>query len=58
LPVPIDRPVSLCEQELTDTSGYFLHERCKLGDIADLEVIARVLSDEAALGLCDAFSVK
>ena len=52
-----DRLISLSGQEIGDTSGYFLYERCARGDIVDVEVIAHVLSDEAALRLRQVFKM-
>jgi hypothetical protein len=52
-----NRLISLSGQEIEDASGYFLYERRTRGDIVDVEVIARVLSDEAAMRLRDAFNM-
>jgi hypothetical protein len=52
-----DRLISLCEQEIGDGSGYFLYERRTRGEIVDVEVIARVLSDEGAMRLREAFNM-
>ncbi len=52
-----DRLISLCEQEINDASGYFLYERRTRGDIVDIEVIAHVLSDDAAMRLREAFNM-
>jgi hypothetical protein len=37
--------------ELEDASGYFLFEKRGCGDDADIEILARVESDDAALRL-------
>lgn len=52
-----DRLISLSGQEIGDTSGYFLYERRERGDIVDVEVIAHVLSDEAASRLRQVFNM-
>lgn len=46
-----DRMASMCSEEVADTSGYFLFEKRGNGDNANIEIIARVDSDEAALRL-------
>jgi hypothetical protein len=52
-----DRLISLSGQEIADVSGYFLYERRTRGDLVNVEVIAHVLSDEAALRLREAFNM-
>lgn len=52
-----DRLISLCDQEIEDVSGYFLYERRTRGEIVNVEVIARVLSNEAAMRLRKAFNM-
>ena len=52
-----DRLISLCDQDIGDASGYFLYERRTRGEIVNVEVIARVLSDEAAMRLREAFNM-
>ncbi len=52
-----DRLISLCGQEINDASGYFLYERRTRGDIVDVELIAHVLSDDAAMRLREAFNM-
>jgi len=46
-----DRVLSSLPEEVPDPSGYFLFERRGSGDAAEVEIIARVSSDEAALKL-------
>jgi hypothetical protein len=52
-----DRLISMCGQEINDASGYFLYERRTRGDIVDVELIAHVLSDDAAMRLREAFNM-
>jgi hypothetical protein len=52
-----DRLISLSGQDISDPGGYFLYERRTRGDIVDVEVIAHVLSDEAALRLRQALNM-
>jgi hypothetical protein len=52
-----DRLLSLCEQDVGDGAGYFLYERRTRGEIVNIEVIARVMSDEGALRLRQAFNM-
>jgi hypothetical protein len=44
-------------QELEDTSGYFLFEQKGSGDCAEVEIIARAISEEAAFRLRDMFKM-
>jgi len=48
-----ERQIELSGQELPDTSGLFLFERCS----AKVEIIAQVLSPEAIFRLRDAFKM-
>lgn len=48
-----DRRLAMSGQEVADPSGYFLYERRGSGELADVEIIARVVSEEAALRLRD-----
>jgi hypothetical protein len=52
-----DRLISLCGQQINDASGYFLYERRTRGDVVDVEVIAQLLSDEAAARLRQALNM-
>lgn len=42
-----DRRLSMAAQDVPDTSGYFLYELIGTGETARVEIIARVISDEA-----------
>jgi hypothetical protein len=44
-------------QEVADPSGYFLFEKRGKGDNAGIEIIAHVVSDEAALRLREMFDM-
>jgi hypothetical protein len=48
-----DRRIAMAGIDVGDTSGYFLFEKCGTGDLASIEVIARVLTEDAALRLRD-----
>jgi hypothetical protein len=48
-----ERRVAMSGQDLPDASGYFLYEKRGSGECADIEIIAQVLSEEAALRLRD-----
>lgn len=37
-----------CADEIEDPSGYFLFERLERGNLIDIEILARVATDEAA----------
>ena len=50
-----NRTITLSGQELSDTSGYFLFERRDSDPLGDVEIIAQVLSEEAALKLREMF---
>jgi hypothetical protein len=52
-----DRRLELSGQELPDTSGYFLFEQHGEDEKARVEIIAQVLSEEAALRLKDMFKM-
>ena len=53
-----DRLIFLSGQDIKERDGYFLYERRRRGNIVDIEVIAHVLSDEAALRLGQALNMK
>lgn len=38
-------------QEIEDTSGYFLYETRRTNDLSEVTIIARVVSEDAALQL-------
>jgi hypothetical protein len=46
-----DRLVAECGQEIPDSTGYFLFSREQVGDRENIEIIAHVPNDEAALHL-------
>jgi hypothetical protein len=48
-----DRRMAMSGQEIADPSGYFLFEKRGSGEAADIEIIAQVLSEDAALRLRD-----
>jgi hypothetical protein len=48
-----DRRVKQSGQQLDDLSGYFLYEKKIRGHIEEVEVMARVLTEEAALRLAE-----
>lgn len=48
-----ERRFAMSGQEIVDRSGYFLFEKRGSGESADVEIIAQVLSEEAALRLRD-----
>ncbi len=52
-----DRRISLSGQQVEDTSGYFLFEQRGTGETAGIEIIAKVMDDEAALRLRDMFQM-
>jgi hypothetical protein len=52
-----DRRIAMSGQEITDPSGYFLFERRGSGEVAEIEIIAQVLSEEAALRLREMFQM-
>lgn len=52
-----DRWIALSGEELADTSGYFLYEKCGEGLASSIEIIAQVQSDDAALRLREMFKM-
>lgn len=46
-----DRRAAMAEQEIEDTSGYFLYELTGTGDAARVAIIARADSEDAVLKL-------
>lgn len=46
-----ERRIAMADQELSDTSGYFLFETSSGELSTETEIIARVVSEEAALRL-------
>ncbi len=52
-----DRRIAMSGQELADTSGYFLYEQCSSEGFGGVEIIARVVSDEAVAKLRQFFNM-
>lgn len=52
-----DRRITMSGQLIPDPSGYFLFEKRGTGEGADIEIIAHVLSDDAALRLRGLFNM-
>ena len=52
------RQIAMSGDEITDTSGYFLFERRRTGEKEVIDVIAHVLTDEAALRLKAMFGME
>lgn len=56
---PITRKrIELSGQQIDDPSGYFLYQTRGGGEPSDVEIIARLDSEEAALRLKDMLSLK
>lgn len=53
-----DRLIERSGQELEDVSGYFLFSRRGSDEFAGVEIIARVVSEEAAFALRQMFDMK
>lgn len=52
-----DRRLAMSGQEIDDTSGYFLYSQRGTGETALVEVIAKVLTPDAAMVLRDMFKM-
>lgn len=52
-----DRRIEMSGQEIANPGGYYLYEKRGSGDWATIEIIAQVLSDEAAMRLRDVFKM-
>jgi hypothetical protein len=52
-----DRRLGMSGQEIGDSSGYFLYEQQGSGEAASVEIIAKVLTEDAALRLRDMFQM-
>lgn len=52
-----DRRLGMSGQQIEDLSGYFLYEQHGTGDAASIEIIAKVLTEDAALRLRDMFQM-
>ena len=50
-----DRRIAMSGQEIENAAGYFLFEQSGSGEFANVEIIAHVVSDEAAYKLRDMF---
>ncbi len=53
-----DRRLEMAGQVIEDTSGYFLYEQSGSGDLANIEILAHVVSAEGALRLRDMFKMR
>jgi hypothetical protein len=53
-----DRLIERSGQEIEDVSGYFLFAHERADEIAGVEIIARVVSEEAAFALRDLFDMR
>lgn len=52
-----DRKIALSGEEITDPSGYFLFETRGSDELGGIEIIARVMTEEAALRLREMFKM-
>ena len=52
-----DRRISLSGQEIIDPREYSLFEKSGSGDLADIQIITRIFSEEAVLRLREAFGM-
>jgi hypothetical protein len=52
-----DRRLAMSGQDIDDASGYFLYEKRGTGELAEIEILARALSEEAAERLRAMFSM-
>lgn len=52
-----DRRLAMAVDEIEDPSGYFLFEQHGTGSMAAINIIARAVSEEAALWLRDMFKM-
>jgi len=50
-----DRRLAMSGQEVADAGGYFLYEQHGTGDLASVEIIAHVMSEEAVYRLKNMF---
>jgi len=46
-----DRRIDMSGQSISDPSGYFLYEQRGSGDMAEVEILAHLLSEDAAFRL-------
>ena len=52
-----DRRLAMAGQEIADVTGYFLYEQSGEGETATVEILARVISDEAVSRLRSQFNM-
>ena len=52
-----NRHIEHCGVSLEDESGYFLYEKCNSEEFGNIEIIARVMSEDAAFKLRDMFNM-
>jgi hypothetical protein len=52
-----DRRIAMSGMQIDNPSGYFLFEQSGADELAEIEIIAHVLSDEAAMRLRDMFNM-
>lgn len=53
-----DRRINMSGQSIADQSGYFLFEQRGTGDAAEVEILAHLLSEEAAFRLKDLLGLR
>lgn len=53
-----ERQIQMCENVPGDTSGYFLFEKCGRGELANVEIIAQVFSEDAVMRLREIFNME
>lgn len=53
-----NRRIELSGQQITDSSGYFLYKTRGGGEPSEVEILARIESEEAALKLKDMLSLE
>lgn len=52
-----NRRIMMAKDEVFDASGYFLFEKKGVGESAEVSIIARAVSEEAAFQLRDMFKM-
>lgn len=53
-----DNLIAASGDDIADTSGYFLYEMRRIGDRRDIEIIAHVSSDDAAIRLSEMMGMR
>jgi hypothetical protein len=53
-----EKRIALSGQDIADTSGYFLYQTRGEGEPGEVEILARLESEEAALRLKDMLALK